>query len=125
MWAWKFTTTSSLEPKQHHRVLLLAGPPGQPLLEPWGTQLVVQGLKCAADLVEDGDTVWRVRLGRAGADVYPGSSICMSIKDSEVHAMAREQERTDRESQEQAVLARRQRVRELLHAIYDDHGRPV
>jgi len=87
----------------------------------------------------------------------------MNIKDPEVHAMARELaarpstsvtdavrqalraevERSGRESQEQAALARKQRVRELLDrfsrlpwpegltskelqdALYDEHGLPV
>ncbi len=64
----------------------------------------------------------------------------MNIKDPEVHAMARE--RAGRESEEQAVRARKQRVRELLDrfsrlpwpegvtskelqdALYDEHGLP-
>ncbi len=67
----------------------------------------------------------------------------MNIKDPEVHAMARELERSGYESEGQAVLARKQRVRELLDrfgrlswpegltskalqdALYDDRGLPV
>ena len=67
----------------------------------------------------------------------------MNIKDPEVHAMARELERSGHESEEQAGLARKQRVRELLDrfsrlpwpegitskelqdALYDERGLPV
>lgn len=67
----------------------------------------------------------------------------MNIQDPEVHAMARELERSGHESEEQAIRLRKQRVQELLDrfgrlswpegltskelqdALYDDHCLPV
>jgi antitoxin VapB len=104
-----------------------------------------------------------VLLGRINLYFYLAAAMGMNIKDPEVHAMARELaarrsttvtdavrqalraelERAGRGPEEQVVLLRKQRVRELLDrfgklswpegvtskelqdALYDDHGLPV